>query len=77
MILLLSMGWSAFADCPADDSFEDNDSYAQAALFPGPSFNGLWVCDTDEDWFQIQGTELACKTTKYLAHLSSFCLWHF
>lgn len=55
-MLLLVMGWSAFADCPTDDSFEDNDSFEQAVLFPGPSESGLWVCYADEDWYQIQGT---------------------
>jgi len=46
----------AFADCPQDDSYEQNDDINSAVSLGGNSATGLFVCDTDEDWFIIQGT---------------------
>ena len=56
MLSFFLMASAAFANCPTDDTYEDNDTYQTAVALNGSSATGLYVCDTDSDWFLIQGT---------------------
>ena len=57
MIFAMILGFNAWADCPQDDAYEDNDSYQEAATLNNSSESDLFVCDTDEDWFLVSGTQ--------------------
>ena len=57
MSFLITFALQAWADCPQDDSYEDNDSAQEAADLNSNAESNLYVCDSDEDWFWVSGTE--------------------
>ncbi|MEC7983737.1 MAG: hypothetical protein VX278_01155 [Myxococcota bacterium] len=57
MFVLMVVGLNAWANCPQDDAYEDNDTYDEAVALNNASESNLFVCDTDEDWFLVSGTQ--------------------
>ena len=61
MIFLITFVLQVWADCPQDDSYEDNDSAQEAAELNSNAESNLYVCDSDEDWFLVSGIDFGTQ----------------